>query len=132
MSKFLSHHTYQTLFRDHPYREGAIVDPISILSMRIKRGEMPCSELLFESNLKINQSYDEWIMEVLAKPQISKMMPNVGIKEALNFSRLISINRRRNDLEFLISRWSMESYTFLATGGGGGGDLVQLSRMWQF
>lgn len=75
-------------------------------------------------------------MKVLVEPQISKMTSDAGIKGGLNFSWLISINRRHSDLEFLISRWSIESCTFLATEGGGGGrggeDLIQLLRMRQF
>lgn len=40
-------------------------------------------------------------------------MLSVGIKKALECSRVHSITSARGDLEFLVSRWSVESHTFV-------------------
>lgn len=47
----------------------------------------------------------------------SNKMLSVGIKKALGCSRIHSITRTHGDLEFLVSRWSMESHTFVVAWG---------------
>lgn len=39
----------------------------------------------------------------------------MGIRETLNMSKTILIQRKYDGLEFLISRWSIESHTFVST-----------------
>lgn len=35
------HHVYQTLFADHHEGMGVVVNPCSVLTMRIEKGEFP-------------------------------------------------------------------------------------------
>lgn len=45
------------------------------------------------------------------------MISKTGIRKALNLSKGTAINRIREDLEFLITRWSTESHTFIVVWG---------------
>lgn len=54
-------------------------------------------------------------------------MTTVGVKKALNCSRLLSIIRKHSDLEFLISSWSVESHTFDAAWGERGPTLEDMA-----
>lgn len=47
----------------------------------------------------------------------SDAIVSAGIGKALNLSKTLVINRSPLDLEFLISRWSIESHTFIAAWG---------------
>lgn len=40
-------------------------------------------------------------------------MLKVGVKKTLDYSRLLSVASHHWDLEFLISRWRVESHTFV-------------------
>lgn len=52
-------------------------------------------------------------MDVLGNA--AKML-TVGVKKALNCSRIRLVTRVHEDLEFLVSRWSLESHTFCCSG----------------
>lgn len=65
-----------------------------------------------------HQSFDKWIIKILSYSKTSRKLAKVGVEKAFNFmAYTISINRRHGDLEFLISRWSIENYTFVAAWG---------------
>lgn len=69
--------------------------------------------LRFDRESKSDQSYEAWIEKALSYYEVSRMLSRVGVNEALNLCRVISINRRHGDLEVLISRWSTESHISL-------------------
>lgn len=99
-----------------PKREGIVVDPRSILRMRVEREKMPWTELHLESKARSHQSaYLKKILSALRN--FSQMDENRCEEGALNCSRLLSIIRKHSDLEFLVSGWSVESYTFAAKWG---------------
>lgn len=50
-------------------------------------------------------------------------MTKVSVKKEPNCSRSLSMVRRHFDLEFLVSRWGVESHTFIAVYGRFGGTL---------
>lgn len=56
----LSHHTYQIVLEDHGHGEGTIMNPRTILRMRVKRKEVAWLELQFESKAQSHQSYSDW------------------------------------------------------------------------
>lgn len=43
------------------------------------------------------------------------LFKDLGIMKVTTQSRLIALERRPTDLEFLISRWSTENHTFVAS-----------------
>lgn len=50
-------------------------------------------------------------------PHFSNKISQVGIRKALNLSKGLAINRSPEDMEFLISRWSIKSRTFITVWG---------------
>lgn len=83
------HHDYQTLFGDHPEGEGIIVDPRSILRMRIEKVEVPWSDLRFETKAQSHRSYDAWVRKLLVIHGVSAKMLKVGVRKAFYCSRLL-------------------------------------------
>lgn len=49
----------------------------------------------------------------MAKKEYANKIVSAGIGKALNLSKTLYINRSPMDLEFLNSRWSVESHTFV-------------------
>lgn len=43
---------------------------------------------------------------------------SMGIKKALDCSRIHLVTRAQGDLKFLVSRWRVESHTFVAAARG--------------
>lgn len=59
-----SHLTHQTVFMDQSQGEGVVINPRSILRMRIQRNEAVGTDLRFESNAQNTESYHNWVAEV--------------------------------------------------------------------
>lgn len=91
-----------------------LINPPSIQRMRVEKDEVAWTEIYFESKLQCHQTNDARLRKVMAA---TKML-TVEIQKALNFSRIHSITRVREDLEFLVSRWSVKSHTFIAVWRG--------------
>lgn len=81
--------------------------------MRMEMAEVQWSDLSFESKLQTHQYFYKWVTKILFKFETSRMLANVGVKKALNLAHTILINRRHGDLEYPISKWSIESHTFV-------------------
>lgn len=90
------------------------MDSRLILRMEIEREELSWSDLCFESKTQSNQSYDACVRTNLEILGFSTKLLKVGVKKALNCSRLLSITRHHQDLEFLIFQWSVESHNIIA------------------
>lgn len=70
----------------------------------------------FETKSQSNSSFTEWIPRVLLNPLVSKKFTQIGTQNALNFAKNFYINRRHGDIEFLVSRQSIATHTFVAWG----------------
>lgn len=90
-----------TPFLDHKDGEGIVLNPRSILRMRVERTKVPLAELRFESKSQTNKSFDNWVTWVLSASSISKMMNKVGIMNGLTIAGTISINRKHGDLKLM-------------------------------
>lgn len=70
---------------------------------------MPREDLRVKS---IESLGNAWVQKVLAVPGVSDKMLTIGVKKALDCSRLLSVTKHHQDLKFVISCWSVESHTF--------------------
>lgn len=80
-----------------------MINPQSILRMRVERKEGAWSELRFESKAQSNQAYADWVTEVLSLPNVSSNVGKAGIRKALEVSKPLFVIRNHDDLELLIS-----------------------------
>lgn len=85
--------------------------------MRVKDGELTWAGLRFESKTQLNQLFDLWCQKVFEFPRVTKRLDEAEAKKDVPCSRLLFLTRYHHDLELLMSRWSTESHTFLATWG---------------
>lgn len=105
-------HTYQALFGDRHNGERVVINPRSMLRMRVKQAEIAWTEFRFESKVQSHQSYNVWVQKIMAISENSAKIMKVGVTKALDCSRIFLITRDHQDIEFLISRRSIESHTF--------------------
>lgn len=105
-------HGHQTPFLDHKEWEGIWIHPCSVMRMRVERGEVCWSDVDFEAKSQTSSPFVEWATALIKDSVCSDAIISTGIGKALNLSKTLVINRSPWDLEFLISRWSVESHTF--------------------
>lgn len=53
----------------------------------------------------------------MAKKEYVDKIVSAGVWKVLNLSKTLYINRSPTDLKFLISKWNVESHTFVTTWG---------------
>lgn len=102
---------YQTLLKDHLAREATVLDRRPILRMRVKKAELPQSELLFEWKACSYKKYDAWVKKILAIPRVSVRMTKVGVNHQETFqsrvSRFKMECRESLSVEGLLALWRM-------------------------
>lgn len=87
------------------------------MRMKVERGEICWSDIDFEAKSQTSPSFVPWATKLMMDTIHSDAIVSAGIGKALNLSKTLVINRNPLDLEFLISRWSIESHTFVAAWG---------------
>lgn len=102
---------YQILFEDNKEDEQVLIS--STIHPEDVHGESWCcmDGNLFESKSQSHQTYDAWVRKVMAILENASKMLTVGIKKDLDYSRIHSITMAYENLELLVSRWSVESHT---------------------
>lgn len=63
-----------TLFNDHPERDVILINPRYNQTMRVKKGELPWSDLKFEYKIQSNLLFDPWFQKVLGFPVVTKKL----------------------------------------------------------
>lgn len=103
----LCYNAYMIPFLDHKDCKGIILNPRSILILRVEtRGSLDRTMIW----IKVTKSTsDKWVLQILSNSETSTMLNKVVMK-ASYLVRTISINKRHNDLDFLISRQCTESH----------------------
>lgn len=107
---------HQTPFGDNNKGDGVFINLRSLLRMPMGKAEAACSAICFESKSRSNQSYDVLVKKVMAIPGNSKK-GWAGIKKAIDCSRTLSLSRVQKDFELLVSRYSVENHTSVASWG---------------
>lgn len=98
-------------------KEGILIHPRSVLRMRVEKGEFCLSDVDFEAKSQTSPSFAQWAIALMAKKKYVDNIVSAGIGKAMNLSKNLFINRSPMDLEFFISRWSIESHTFVTSWG---------------
>lgn len=104
---------HQTPLMDHKEGDWILIHPRSVLRMRVEKVEFCWSDVDFEAKFETSPSFAKWATALMAKKKYSDSIVSVGIGKALSLSKNLFINKNPMDLEFLISRWSIETHTFV-------------------
>lgn len=97
--------------------KGFMINPRSILRMRIQKIKAAWMELRFESKAQSTEAYRKWVKEVLSVPDVENTLVEASVRKAFDISMSIYVNRRHADLELLISLWSLETHTLVTSWG---------------
>lgn len=81
------------------------------------KAEVVWTEVYFEFKLQSNQTYEAWIRKIMAIPGNAAKILAIGVKKSLDCSRIHSITKDHEDLELLVSWWSVKSHIFVAAWG---------------
>lgn len=57
-----------TLLDDHPEGEGLLINPQSILKMRVEKAVLLWSNLIFDLKTHTNQLFGVWCLKVMGLP----------------------------------------------------------------
>lgn len=96
-----------------PFEEGDVVDPSSILRLRIERGDFPYSQVHYSALSQPSAVWKDWVDAVLASENYKRVLDRANILEIIKISRSFSLNKRNENMDFLVSRWSRDTHTFM-------------------
>lgn len=105
--------SYKTPFLDHKKGEGILINHRSVLKMRIQKVKLCWTNTKFEAKSQKNSKFATWVSKLMSHSTYSEKIIAAGIRKALNLSNRLAINRCPIDLDFLVSRWSTESHSFI-------------------
>lgn len=100
---------YKRLFGDNDNGEGSVIGSGTILRCGLR--EKGCLAVRFESNAQRHQLFDKWVGRIMVDSGVIKLLNKLGIRKALSQARIISIDRKKVDLEYLISQRGTETIT---------------------
>lgn len=83
----------------------------------MNKGELPLSEVRFMSKTHHHEKFQTWVGIMLGQPGMSRRFQDLGILRAISQARKASVERDPKDLEFLLSRWSTETHSFVTAWG---------------
>lgn len=108
---------FQTFFLDNEEGQGIIIPPRSILRMQVERLEIPFSTLKFEPKFRRHDLFESWVGRILAQPNIEAFLDDLSILRFVNLAQFMNVDRNSVDLVFFLSRWSVETHTFVIAWG---------------
>lgn len=122
----VDYYHYLKLFDDHLDGDRILISPLSIVRMRVDKGELPCSDLRSESKTQSNQTRSVGLGGDGFLGYYQEIVP--GWSKTLTCSRFLSLTRHHQDLEIPVLRWNTESHTFVAVWGEFTPTLEDLAR----
>lgn len=106
-------HTHQTLSGDHREDEVVVSNPRSILHMCIEKIDAAWTDLRFDQKCKATSLM---MLSAEGYSHLEKFPKTLKVSvKPLDCSRIISISRDHQNLACVISWWSVECHTFIAT-----------------
>lgn len=104
---------YLTIFDEVDASEADMVDPSSLVRLRIERGDFPFSQVQYKASIQPPRDWGDWVATILDNSEHRKTLDEVGLLKAVQLSRYLVASRPQRDLDFAVSRWSTTSHTFI-------------------
>jgi hypothetical protein len=102
------------LLSDEISASGAdMVDPSSLVRLRIERGDYPFSQVQYKANIQPPRDWGDWVSTILDKFEHRVTLDRVGLLKTVQLSQHFVASRPQRDLDFAVSRWSPTSHTFI-------------------
>ncbi|KAH7858895.1 hypothetical protein Vadar_029158 [Vaccinium darrowii] len=93
--------------------DGEMVPPSSVLRLRMERGDFPYSSVQYSALSAPPAGWHEWVEDVVGDAAHKKILERAHILEPLKISQILTLNRRNENIDFLVSRWSVDTHTFV-------------------
>ncbi|KAK9277971.1 hypothetical protein L1049_027528 [Liquidambar formosana] len=95
-----------------PFKEAS-----SLPRFCIERGDFLASSVQFGSHSQPSTGWKAWCDEMCGEESSSAKLQSAGILKAVKLSAILDVKRDKQSLEFLLSRWSAETHTFVTAWG---------------
>lgn len=92
-----------------------MISPRSVPRTRAKRVEISWTYEKFEAKSQTNSNIASWASKLMTHSDYSKKITATKYRKALNLMKSLAIDRCPEDMEFIISIWSIVCHTFIAT-----------------
>ncbi|XP_059656851.1 uncharacterized protein LOC132303569 [Cornus florida] len=96
---------------------GALISPSSIPRLLVERGDFPYSYIEFDGHTGSPPDWKLWTQHVLSREDYRLILERSNILNAIRLFSVLTIRRDNLSLRTLISRWSTDSHTFVASWG---------------
>ncbi|KAG5524667.1 hypothetical protein RHGRI_031368 [Rhododendron griersonianum] len=102
-----------SLVPEVPHEEADLIPPFSVLRFRVERGDIPCCFVNYEAVSQAPAHWGDWVESVLDDPASVHTLTASRVLEPVRLSAKLSIRRNNNNIDFMVSRWSKDTHTFV-------------------
>ncbi|KAG5536632.1 hypothetical protein RHGRI_024155 [Rhododendron griersonianum] len=118
-----------SLVPEVPHEEADLIPPSSILRFRVERGDVPCCFVNYEAVSQAPAHWGNWVESVLEDPASMHALTASRVLEPVRLSAKLSIRRNNINIDFMVSRWSKDTHTFVFPWGDCGPTLQDMAVM---
>ncbi|KAG5524136.1 hypothetical protein RHGRI_030958 [Rhododendron griersonianum] len=118
-----------SLVPEVPHEEADLIPPSSVLRFRVERGDVPCCFINYEAISQAPAHWGDWVESVLEDPASVHALTASRVLEPVRLSAKLSIRRNNNNIDFMVSRWSRDTHTFVFPWGDCGPTLQDTAVM---
>ncbi|KAE9444973.1 hypothetical protein C3L33_23129, partial [Rhododendron williamsianum] len=118
-----------SLVPEVPHEDADLIPPSSVLRFRVERGDIPCYFVNYEAVSQAPAHWGGWVESVLDDPASVHMLTASRVLEPVRLSAKLSIRRNNNNIDFMVSRWSKDTHTFVFPWGDCGPTLQDTAVM---
>ncbi|KAG5557745.1 hypothetical protein RHGRI_007862 [Rhododendron griersonianum] len=118
-----------SLVPEVPHEEADLIPPSSVLRFRVERGDVLCCFINYEAVSQAPAHWGDWVESVLEDPASVHALTAARVLEPVRLSAKLSIRRNNNNIDFMVSRWSRDTHTFVFPWGDCGPTLQDTAMM---
>ncbi|KAG5552148.1 hypothetical protein RHGRI_010300 [Rhododendron griersonianum] len=118
-----------SLVPEVPHEEADLIPPSSVLRFRVERGDIPCCFVNYEAVSQAPTHWGDWVESVLEDLASVHALTAARVLEPVRLSTKLSIRRNNNNIDFMVSRWSRDTHTFVFPWGDCGPTLQDTAVM---
>ncbi|KAG5553173.1 hypothetical protein RHGRI_011143 [Rhododendron griersonianum] len=118
-----------SLVPEVPHEEADLIPPSSVLRFRVERGDVPNCFVNYEAVSQAPAHWGDWVESVLEDPASVHALTAARVLEPVRLSAKLSIRRNNNNIDFMVSRWSRDTHTFVFPWGDCGPTLQDTAVM---
>lgn len=112
-----------------PFQQEAFISPGSVLRLGVERGDHPYAFPAWDSYCSSGSGLEIWTEEIMENPDFCKVLEEAGIMAAVANNHRLNVRRSSSWLDTMLSRWSVDSHTFVTVWGEVGPTLEDVAEL---